>query len=81
VSKLPRNVSAEQLVKALVRMGYRVVRQTGSHMRMKGGRSGEAPLTIPRHHPVKVGTLAGIIDDVMAHTAMTREQVLKALDL
>lgn len=56
MSKLPRNVSGEQLANALVRIGYRQERQTGSHIRMKGGRSGQDPLTVPRHNPIKVGT-------------------------
>ena len=32
--KLPRDVSGAQLVKALALLGYRVSRQTGSHIRL-----------------------------------------------
>ena len=81
MSKLPRDVSGAHLVKALSRIGYQQVRQTGSHVRMKGGRSGQEPLTIPMHDPIKVGTLGSILDDVVAQTGMTREQVVEVLDL
>ncbi len=30
--KLPRTLSGDDLVKALAKLGYAVVRQTGSHM-------------------------------------------------
>ena len=32
--KLPRDLSGAELVKALVRVGYRVTRKTGSHIRV-----------------------------------------------
>lgn len=81
MSKLPRDVKGDRLVKALERIGYRVIRQTSSHVRVKGGPGGEQPITVPLHNPVKVGTLSGILDDVVMHTGMTREAVLEALDL
>ena len=81
MSKLPRDVSGDDLTKALLRIGYRVIRQTGSHVRLKGGRSGEDPVTVPRHRAIKVGTLGGILDDVAAQTGMTQEELLEALDL
>ncbi|MGH7213565.1 MAG: type II toxin-antitoxin system HicA family toxin [Tepidisphaeraceae bacterium] len=81
MSKLPRDVTGERLVKALARTGYRVVRQTGSHVRLKGGASGQAPVTVPLHRAIKIGTLSAILDDVAAQTGMTIEQVLEKLDL
>ena len=81
MSKLPRDVSGDQLAKALVRIGYRQVRQTGSHVRMKGGVSGEDSVTIPRHKPIKVGTLSGILDDVSKQTGITRDQLIDTLNL
>jgi predicted RNA binding protein YcfA (HicA-like mRNA interferase family) len=81
LSKLPRDVSGDQLIRALVRLGYRIVRQTGSHVRLKGGRSGEDPVTVPRHRAIKIGTLDDILHDVAAQTGMTREDLLDALHL
>ena len=33
--KLPRGVSGERLVRALEQLGYSVIRQKGSHVRMR----------------------------------------------
>ncbi len=44
--KLPRDLDGEKLAKLPIRFGYRVVRQTGSHMRPAGE---EHRLTTPRH--------------------------------
>jgi predicted RNA binding protein YcfA (HicA-like mRNA interferase family) len=81
VSKLPRDVNADDLVKALCRIGYAVVRQTGSHIRLKGGTDGKWPITVPNHNPIRVGTLNAILDDVEDHTGRSREALLEALDL
>jgi predicted RNA binding protein YcfA (HicA-like mRNA interferase family) len=32
--KLPRDLSGAELAKALAQLGYRVTRQTGSHLRL-----------------------------------------------
>jgi predicted RNA binding protein YcfA (HicA-like mRNA interferase family) len=80
VSKLPRDAKGERFVRALERIGYRVVRQTSSHVRMKGGLGGQHPLTIPLHNPVKVGTLSSILNDVVTQTGMTREELLLTFD-
>ena len=34
--KLPRDLSSDELVKALARLGYVVDHQTGSHIRLTG---------------------------------------------
>ncbi len=44
--KLPRDLNGEELAKLLEKFGYRVVRQTGSHMRLV---KGEHRITIPKH--------------------------------
>ncbi len=43
--RMPRDISAADLVKALGRLGYRVTRQKGSHIRLTTERDGE-------HHEV-----------------------------
>ena len=78
--KLPRDLSGADLARALGRLGYRVTRQTGSHVRL----STEAPaakhqITIPAHDPLKVGTLAAILGDVAAHMKIDREELLRQL--
>lgn len=62
--KLPRDMDAPELIKALQRIGYRVVRQSGSHVRLQCDQPERHSLTIPNHSPIKLGTLAAILADV-----------------
>ena len=78
--KLPRDVSGEELAKALGKLGYVVTRQTGSHMRLSHrGAEGTHHLTIPRHRELKVGTLSRIIKDVAQRLSLSPEEVLHRL--
>ena len=78
--RLPRDVSGAELAKALGRMGYRVTRQTGSHLRLtRVSAAGEHHVTIPNHDPIKVGTLNSILRDVAQGAGLTREQLLERL--
>ena len=63
--KVPRDVNANTLITLLGRYGYAVVRQTGSHIRMrKKLDDGDHDITVPNHKPIKIGTLHGIVKDV-----------------
>ncbi len=77
--KIPRDLSADELVRALSRLGYTVTRQTGSHLRLTTSRAGEHHVTVPRHRFLKVGTLSAIVADVAAHAKMTRRQIVEEL--
>jgi len=77
--RLPRNLSAEDLVQALKPLGYRVTRQTGSHLRLTTTQQGEHHITIPNHNPLRVGTLSGILADIAEHFLITREECLHKL--
>ena len=77
--KLPRDMSGDELAKALRKLGYVTTRQTGSHLRLTTSEHGEHHVTIPRHDPIKIGTLAGILQDVAAHFDVSREQLLTRL--
>jgi predicted RNA binding protein YcfA (HicA-like mRNA interferase family) len=67
------------LAKALVKLGYQITRQTGSHIRLTTIEDGEHHITIPAHNPLKIGTLAAIISDIESHHKMTREKLLQYL--
>ena len=73
--RLPRDLSGEDLAKALRALDYEVARQTGSHLRLTTMRRGEHHVTVPRHGALHVGTLAGILADVAEHAGMTREEL------
>jgi predicted RNA binding protein YcfA (HicA-like mRNA interferase family) len=77
--KLPRNLSAEDLIKALRNLGYETTRQTGSHIRLTTQENGEHNLTIPAHNPIKVGTLNAILRDIANHFNLEREELLNRL--
>ncbi|GAX40643.1 YcfA family protein [Tolypothrix sp. NIES-4075] len=79
--KLPRDLSAEELVRALADLGYEITRQTGSHIRLTTQENGEHHLTIPAHDPIKVGTLNSILRDVANHFDLEREDLLNRLFL
>ena len=55
-------VSGEQLIAALSKLGWAVVRQRGSHVRLKHDDRTLA-LVVPLHRELKRGTLAGILRD------------------
>ncbi len=63
----------------LTRFGYEITRQAGSHLRLTSTLKGEHHLTIPRHKPLKVGTLSSIFNDVALHMEMTRDSLVKEL--
>lgn len=55
--KLPRT-SAERIIQALVALGFRAVRQRGSHVVLRRGDRG---CVVPMHKEVAIGTLGGIL--------------------
>lgn len=79
--KLPRDINGVALAKALVKLGYGVSRQTGSHIRLTTIQNGEHHVTIPAHIPLKIGTLASILAEIASHHKMSRDQLLDALEL
>lgn len=77
--KLPRNLSASELVKALNKYHYSVERQKGSHIRLTTTLKGQHHITIPNHDPLKIGTLSAILGDVANHLGTTKEEVVQEL--
>jgi len=79
--KLPRNLGADQLIKALRVLGYSIDHQRGSHIRIVTQLNGQPHETIPNHNPIKVGTLAHILQNIARHHNVTVEDLLSRLDL
>lgn len=77
--KLPRDLGAERLIKSLVRYGYTITRQTGSHVRLTTSHKGEHHITIPAHASLRVGTLNGILTNISAHLKKSKEEIVKEL--
>jgi len=61
MTKVP-SLPYDQIIRALQRDGWVVVRQKGSHVRLQKRTSIEAhKLTIPAHRPIKRSTLSHIL--------------------
>jgi predicted RNA binding protein YcfA (HicA-like mRNA interferase family) len=61
----------------LRKLGYAVVRQSRSHLRLSTELPGQHHLTIPAAPSLKVGMIAAIIKDVAAHHKITVEELVK----
>lgn len=77
--RLPRDVSGAELARRLSIFGYGATRQTGSHVRLTTRRNGEHHVTVPLHDPLKLGTLAGILNGVAEHFKTSRQDVAEKL--
>jgi len=70
--KLPRDISGAEAARALKRLGFIELRQTGSHLIL---RKESRSVVVPQHKPLKPGTLKGIIEQA----GLTLEQFVAEL--
>ena len=70
--KLPGDISGLEAVKSLRRLGFEVVRQEGSHIRMS---KGNVRVTVPNHRQLVPKTLQGIL----RHAEITLEEFMEQL--
>jgi predicted RNA binding protein YcfA (HicA-like mRNA interferase family) len=78
--RFPRNVSGQDLIRALKKLGYEPTRQTGSHIRLtRSTDKEEHHLTIPEHNPLKIGTLHSILTRVSFQTNVSVEKLIEML--
>ena len=62
--KLPRDLSGREAIAIFQKIGYRVVRTKGSHVRLRDDANPDhGPLTIPKHDSLKPGLLKKLIHD------------------
>ncbi|MCY4624636.1 MAG: type II toxin-antitoxin system HicA family toxin [Chloroflexi bacterium] len=79
--RLPRDVSGDDLVRRLRRLGYEQIRQRGSHMRITTQVNGRHSDTVPGQRNIRPGLLNSILKRVADHHSMTVEELLDLLDL
>ena len=79
--KLPRDIDATDLIKALLILGYQPTRQTGSHIRLTTQLKGEHHITIPNHVPIRIGTLNSLLTDIAQHFQMSKQELIDKLYL
>ena len=77
--KLPRDLTGEQLIRALRQVGYVETRQTGSHVRLTSELPNQHHITVPLHDPLRIGTLAAILSDIAVAKNISRDELLAAL--
>ncbi|MBM3142638.1 MAG: type II toxin-antitoxin system HicA family toxin [Chloroflexi bacterium] len=77
--KLPQ-VSGEDVVRLLQALGYEVIRQRGSHVRLrKITLLGEHNITVPAHKVLAKGTLSDILNKVSLRNNIGKEELIKKL--
>lgn len=74
--KLPRNISARELIRSLGKIGYEVSRQKGSHLRLTCKFPTEHHITVPNHDPIKIGTLSSILADIATYRNQTKDDLI-----
>ena len=69
-------ISGDDLVRVLRKFSYEIVRQKGSHVRLRNeGNPKRLPVTVPLHRELARGTLKSILADA----GLTVQDVLAAL--
>jgi len=80
VPKIPRDISGEELAKLLKKYGYEVNRKTGSHIRLVSKfKDEEHNITVPDHHPIKIGTLNNILSDLTNYLKIDKKELINKL--
>ena len=79
--KLPRDLDAVVFATMLShRFGYRIVRQSGSHMQLVSSYKGrEHHITVPAHRSLKVGTLSSIVASVAEYLELEKDELMRQL--
>jgi predicted RNA binding protein YcfA (HicA-like mRNA interferase family) len=77
--KLPRAVSAHRLIHALEQLGYAVIRQKGSHIRLFHAAMPAHSISVPLHDPLKIGTFHGILVEVAKAQSISIQDILNLL--
>ncbi|MBN1245741.1 type II toxin-antitoxin system HicA family toxin [Candidatus Bathyarchaeota archaeon] len=71
MSKLPL-LSWRKVVKALIKAGFQVVRQKGSHLILT---KNENIIPVPKHREIK----RGLLMEIIAEAGLTKEEFLKLI--
>ncbi len=79
MQKLPQ-VSGDAVIKLLQSLGYDVIRQRGSHIRLKRITPlGEHNITVPAHKVLAKGTLSDILNKVSLWNNIPKQELLEKL--
>lgn len=74
-------VSGEQLIKVLSRLGYEIIRQKGSHVRLgKSTKAGDHKITVPLHDELAKGTLNDTFVDVSIRNGISKDALIEMFE-
>jgi predicted RNA binding protein YcfA (HicA-like mRNA interferase family) len=76
---IPKNITGLDLIKRLAQLEYIVVRQNGSHIRIKTLRNGAHSETIPNHKPLREGTVNKILKNIADHFKISKQALEEIL--
>ena len=75
--KLPRDLSGAELSQVLCKhFDYRRVHKEGSHIILQTETPAHHRLSVPDHHPLRIGTFNAILRAVAAVKGIEKEEVL-----
>lgn len=77
--KLPHGLPPERLVGALKQLGYELVRQKGSHVRLRHEGPPAHSITVPLHDALKTGTLHAILAEVARMRSLSIKSITELL--
>ena len=70
-------VSGNQLIKVLYRLGYSVVKQRGSHIKLtKETAAGTHSITVPAHDEIAKGTLNDILNKISIWNQISKDELI-----
>jgi len=73
-------VSGKKLLKVLVRLGYEIIRQRGSHVRLrKLTAAGDHNITFPLHDELAKGTLNDILSQVSIWNGISEDALIETI--
>jgi predicted RNA binding protein YcfA (HicA-like mRNA interferase family) len=73
-------ISGEKLLKVLVRLGYEIIRQRGSHVRLrKLTAAGDHNITVPLHNELAKGTLKDILSQVSIWNGISEDALIEMI--
>jgi predicted RNA binding protein YcfA (HicA-like mRNA interferase family) len=75
--RLPRDVSGEQLIRALRKLGNEATRQRGSHVRVTTLRGGKHHEVIPKHRQIRPGLLVRFLKSIAALHRLSVQQLIR----
>ncbi len=77
--KLPRGVSAVRVIRALEHLGYGVIRQKGSHVRLRHEGPPVDTVAVPPAQRAENRTHHGILSEVARMGSISIESLLKSV--